>query len=65
MIYERECVPVKELTQYRAPKDIECGMIEINLKRQTWLMVVIYRPPSQSQCYFFVEISRIPDHYCS
>ena len=38
--YNTEPVPVKELIQYRAPK--ECGMIEINLKKQKLLMVAIF-----------------------
>ena len=49
LIYVRERAPVKELTKYGTPNDIECGMIEINLKKQKWLLVAIYRPPSQPQ----------------
>ena len=45
LIYARECTPVKELIQYKACADIECGVIEINLKKQKWLLAAIYRPP--------------------
>ena len=45
LIYVRERAPIKALTQYKAPNDLECGMIEINLKNKTWLLVAIYRPP--------------------
>ena len=64
LIYVRERAPVKELTKYKTPNDIECGMIEINLKKQKWLLVAIYRPPSQPQQYFFNEIGKMLDHYC-
>ena len=64
LIYVRERAPVKELTQCKTPLDIECGMIEINLKRQKWLLVSIYRPPSQAQQYFFDEIGKMLDHHC-
>eukprot|EP00493_Phyllostaurus_siculus_P026782 UN27128 len=29
-----------------------------------WLLVAIYRPPSQPQQYFFNEIGKLLDHYC-
>ena len=52
------------LKQYKAPNDLECGMIEINLKNKTWLLVAIYRPPSQTKQCFFDEISKMFNHYC-
>ena len=64
LIYVRERAPIKELTQYKAPSDIECGMIEINLKKRKWLLLVMYRPPSQPAQYFFTEIGKVLDHYC-
>ena len=63
LIYVREHAPIKALTQYKAPNDIECGMIEVNLKNKKWLLVGIYRPPSQSKEYFFDEIRKMLDHY--
>ena len=64
LIYVRERAPMKALTQYKTPDDLECGMIEINLKNKKWLLVAIYRPPSQTKQYFFDEISKMLDHYC-
>ena len=64
LIYVRERAPVKQLTYYQAPHNIECGVIEINLKKQKWLLLAIYRPPSQSEQYFFAEIGKMLDHYC-
>ncbi len=64
LIYVRERAPVKELTPLKTPKDIECGIIEIDLKKQKWLLITKYRPPSQAQQYFFDEIGKLLDHYC-
>ena len=64
LIYARERAPVKELKQYKAPADIDCGVIEINLKKQKWLLATTYRPPTQSQQYFFTEDGKTLDHYC-
>ena len=65
LIYVKEGVPFKELSVYKPPKDIECGIIEISLKKQKWLLFSIYRPPSQSEEYFFDEIGKGLDFYSS
>ena len=65
LIYAREDVPFKELSVYKAPNDIECGIIEISLKKQKWLLFSIYRPPSQPETYFFEEIGKGLDLYSS
>ena len=40
---------MKEITQYRAPSDLECGMVEMNLKYKKWLLAVIDCPPPLKQ----------------
>ena len=65
LIYVREDVPFKELSVYKPPNDIECGIIEISLRKQKWLLFSIYRPPSQPERYFFGEIGRGLDLYSS
>ncbi len=65
LIYVREGVPFKELSVYKPPNDIECGIIEISLKKQKWVLFSIYRPPSQSEKYFFEEIGKGLDFYSS
>ena len=37
---------------------IEVVAVEINLKKQTWLLFCLYRPTSQSQAFFFGEIEK-------
>ena len=64
LIYARDRAPVKELKQHKAPDDIECGVIEIDLKKQKWLLATIYRPPTQPQQYFFSKVGKTLDHYC-
>ena len=64
LIHARERAPVKELKQYKDPADIEFGVIEINLKKQKWLLATIYHPPTQPQQYFFTEVGKTLDHYC-
>ena len=58
LIYVREGVPAKLKTDFKLPSNIECGIIEISLNKKKWLLLGIYRPPSQQEEYFFNEISK-------
>ena len=42
----------------KTPNDIECGIIEVTLKKQKLLIFSIYRPPAQIEIYFFNEIGK-------
>ena len=63
LIYVREGVPAKLKTDFKLPSNIECGIIEINLNKKKWLLLGIYRPPSQQEEYFFNEIGKALDNY--
>ena len=52
LVYVKHGVPAKELKEYQLPGDIECGFVEINIKKKKWLLANIYRPPSQGERYF-------------
>ena len=45
------------------PGDIQVIPAEINLKKQKWLVVIIYTPPSQCKNYFITELTKILDKY--
>ena len=53
MIFMREDLPSKQLFTHTFYEDIEALIIEINLRNTKFLLVGGYRPPSQSQNYFF------------
>ena len=63
LIYVREGIPVKKLTDYKTPDDMECGILEINMHKKKWILFGIYRPPSQNTNYFFDEMGKAIDHY--
>ena len=63
LIYVREGVPAKLKTDFKLPSNIECGIIEINLNKKKWLLLGIYRPPSQQEEYFLNEIGKALDDY--
>ena len=43
------------------PSDIQVIPVEINLKKQKWLVIAIYTPPSQCKNYFITELTKILD----
>ena len=61
LVYVRERAPIKELRSYKPPNDIECSLIELTVKKQKWILISIYRPPSQPEQYFFCEIVKALD----
>ena len=52
-------VAAKELSDVDISIGIECGIIEINLRRKKWIMLGIYRPPSQIESEFFEKLGKI------
>ena len=58
MIYIRDRVPAKELSEVDIPNGIECGIVEINVHKKKWIMLGIYSPPSQNEKEFFGELGQ-------
>ena len=65
LIYVRERTPIKELRSYKPPNDIECSLFDLTVRKQNWIFISIYRPPSQPEQYFFCEIGKTLDHFCT
>ena len=47
------------------PSDIEIVCIEINLRKQKWCIIGIYRPPNMNLRYFIDNLSMVIDSYSS
>ena len=59
LIYIKEGVPAKEVSlKCSTAKEIEAKAIEINLHKIKWLLIGIYRPPSQSKDFFLEEMGK-------
>ena len=48
LIYVREDIPSKPLTDHKLSHDIEGIFVELNLRKNKWLLFGSYHPPSQS-----------------
>ena len=65
LVFIREDIPSKQLSTHNLPGDIEALLIEINIRKTKFLLLGGYHPPSQSDNYFFDNISRVLDTYRS
>ena len=63
LIYVREDIPSKPLTDHKLPRDIGGIFVELNLRKNKWLLFGSYHPPSQSDEYFFNHVKNGLDIY--
>ena len=45
------------------PKNIQIIPFELNLRKEKWMFMCIYRPPVQNKQYFLENLSMIVDYY--
>ena len=58
-------LPSRRLTNYTTPKDIKVISFELNVRKERWVFLCIYRPPAQNKQYFLDNLTMIVDHYSS
>ena len=63
LVYVNSNIPSKVLKVDDCPSDIQVILVEINLKKQKWLVVAMYTPSSQCDNYFRTELTKILDKY--
>ena len=56
LIYVRDCIPCKQLHKHTFPQDIEGIFVELNFRKNKWLLFGTYHPPSQNDEYFFRNV---------
>ena len=61
--YIKNGITAKHLKDFKIPSDIQIIPIEINIRKQKWLLQPLYRNPSQNQAYFVENLTRIVDHF--
>ena len=63
LIYVKDNIPAKLVENYKMPTDIESIFIELNFRRNKWLLMGTYHPPSQCTKYFYTEVGKALDCY--
>ena len=65
LVFVKSDIPSKLLSGFVAPKGYQFVSIELNLRKQKWLIVSIYRPPSLNIDTFLNCLSNVLDFYAS
>ena len=63
MIYVWDNIPSKLLTKHFLPNDVKNLLVKLNFRKCQCLLQRTYRPPSQSDQYFFVNVDKALDMY--
>ena len=52
LVYIRSNIPTRQLNCGDLCKSVQAVPFEINLRKEKWLMISIYRPPSQNRSFY-------------
>ena len=63
LVYIKSSLPSKMLTKFKLPNNIQIIPFELNLRKDKWLFVCIYKPPLQNNQYFVSILSDLLDFY--
>ena len=61
LIYVKDNIPAKLIENHELPADIESIFIELNFRRNKWLLMGTYHPPNQCTNYFYTEVGKALD----
>ena len=63
MIFIRDDIPSRVLTNHVSPDDIEGLLIELNFRKAKRLLFGTYHPPTQSNSYYFNNLDKALELY--
>ena len=61
LVFVRSSIPARMLSNYRVPLDIQAIPFKNNLRKEKWLFVSVYKPPSFNNKYFCDSLSELLD----
>ena len=65
LVYIKSHLPSRLLKTFDIPSNIQIIPFELNLRKEKWMLMWIYRPPFQNKPYFLEKLSEIIDHFSS
>ena len=63
LVYINSSIPSRQLHCRNLNLSIQAVPFEINLRTDKWLVISVYRPPSQKSEYFFNELDKMINYY--
>ena len=65
LVYVKSSIPSRSLSCNEDCNSIQAIPFEINLRKEKWLVISIYRPPSQNSEYFLNSLTKIIDYFAN
>ena len=65
LVYIKSHLPSRLLKNFDIPSNIQIVPFELNLRKEKWMFMCIYRPLSQNKQYFLEKLSELIDHFSS
>ena len=65
LVYIKSHLPSRLLKNFDIPSNIQIIPFELNLRKEKWMFMCIYRPLSQNKQYFLEKLSELIDHFFS
>ena len=63
MVYVRDNIPSRYISKFTIPNDIQILPFELNLRKRKWLVLSLYKPPSQNNEYFIDNLELVLEYY--
>ena len=63
LVYIKSSLPSKMLTIFKLPNNIQIIPFQLNLRKDKWPFVSIYKPPLQNNQYFVSNLGNFLDFY--
>ena len=63
LVFTKSHLPTRRLPKIKIPMDKQIIIFELNLPKEQWLLVSVYKPPAQDATYFPDWISQIIDFH--
>ena len=63
LVYIKSSLPSRVTSNFKLPENIRVIPFELNLGKEKWLFVSVYKPPLQSNNYFLNTLNYLIDFY--
>ena len=63
LVYIKSSLPSRIMSNFKLPKNIQVIPFELNLRKEKWFFVSIFKPPLQSNNYFLDTLNDLLDFY--
>ena len=63
LVYFKSSLPLRIISNFKLPENIQVIQFELNLRKEKWLFVSVYKPPLQGNNYFLNTLNDLLDFY--